>query len=434
MRSSRHNIIVTAKNSGNSYIINLLTGNADRLEPADKEQIGKGIVPSIPHFAEKGYAIDEAEEASRYRLKYLDFLDERERDEIQLFFIPGYACNFSCSYCYQSGYHNDAECLKNDVTDAFFTYIKSTFPNRRKYVTLFGGEPLLTRLDHFNAIQHFLNRCAAGKIPLAIVTNGYYLEEYLELFKHNTIKEIQVTLDGPAAIHDTRRKLKSGAETFDKIVHGIDKALEKSMPLNLRMVLDKENITHLPDLSKLAIQKGWTRNPLFKTQLGRNYELHYCQDLPGKLLTRVELWEQVYILALRYPEILEFHKPSFSVSRFLFENGELPEPLFDSCPGCKTEWAFDYTGRIYSCTATAGKTEEALGTFFPDVFLKTKEISEWENRDVLSIPECKECNLQLACGGGCACLARNKTGRLIAPDCRPVKELLEIGMDFYFPI
>ena len=73
-----------------------------------------------------------------------------------------------------------------------------------------------------------------------------------------------------------------------------------------------------------------------------------------------------------------------------------------------------------------------MGTFFPEVLLKTKIISEWENRDVLSIPECKECNLQLACGGGCASVARNKTGRLNAPDCRPVKELLEMGMDFYF--
>ena len=319
MRSSRHNIIIKAKNSGNTYIINLLSGNADRLEPAETEQIRKGIMPPMPHFVEKGYTIDDAEEASRYRLKYLNFLDAREQDEVQLFFIPGYACNFSCSYCYQSGYQNDAECLKNEVTDSFFTYIKSTFPNRRKYVTLFGGEPLLTSLNHFNALQYFLIRCATDNIPLAIVTNGYYLVEYIDLLRRNTIKEIQVTLDGLATIHNTRRKLKNGAKTFDKIVQGIDKALENSMPVNLRMVVDKENINQLPDLSKFAIQKRWTRNPLFKTQLGRNYELHYCQDLPGKLLTRVELWEQVYQLAHRNPEILEFHKPAFSVSRFLLK-------------------------------------------------------------------------------------------------------------------
>ncbi|OFY59799.1 MAG: hypothetical protein A2Y87_07840, partial [Bacteroidetes bacterium RBG_13_46_8] len=308
----------------------------------------------------------------------------------------------------------------------------SAFPDRRKYITLFGGEPLLTGGAHYKAIAYFIDRCAAQKIPLAVVTNGYYLAEYIDLLSKSSIKEIQVTLDGTAAVHDVRRRLKDGSPTFGKIITGIDKALEAGFPVNLRMVTDRENINQLPELSKLAIQKGWTRNPLFKTQIGRNYELHYCQDVPQKLMNRVELWEQVHNLVMDYPWIAEFHKPAFSVARFLSENGELPLPLFDSCPGCKTEWAFDYTGRIYSCTATAGKTEEALGTFYPDVMLKEEKVSEWEKRDVLSIPECRDCNLQLACGGGCASVAKNNTGCLNAPDCRPVRELLEMGMEYYF--
>src|SRR5512133_3461369 len=100
--------------------------------------------------------------------------------------------------------------------------------------------------------------------------------------------------------------------------------------------------------------------------------------------------------------MMEFHKRTFSVSKFLFENDELPDPLFDSCPGCKTEWAFDYTGKIYSCTATVGKPGEELGTFFPTVSLDKQKASCWQQRDVLSIKACSNCNLRLACGGGCA--------------------------------
>ena len=434
MRLSGHNILITTRNTRQTYILNLLSGNADHLEPAEAEMIRKGLPLPDPAFAEKGYAVDETEEAFRFRNAYLNFLDEREKDEIQIFFIPTYGCNFSCSYCYQSGFANASGTLQEKITDAFFAYIAAHFAGRRKYITLFGGEPLLMSPAHFRAIRYFLQRCDAEKIPLAIVTNGYHLEEYLPQLQSNTIKEIQVTLDGTAAVHDVRRKLKNGNPTFDKIVAGIDKALEAGMPVNLRMVADRENIKWLPELSRFAIQKGWTRNPLFKTQIGRNYELHYCQDVPEKLMSRLELWEQTAQLALQHPEIAEFHKPAFSVSKFLSENGELPAPLFDSCPGCKTEWAFDYTGRIYSCTATAGKTKEALGTFFPAVSLDKNSIQEWENRDTLSIAECRMCNLQLACGGGCASVARNRTGRLNAPDCRPVKELLEMGMEYYFSI
>ena len=434
MRLSRHNILITSRNSVKSYLINLLSGNADILNPLEAEEMTKGWVPQNEDFTEKGYTVEDSEEITRYREAYLHFLDERDKDEIQLIFIPTYACNFSCSYCYQSGYMCSDEGLQEKVTDAFFTYVRTTFPDRRKYITLFGGEPLLASPAHYKAIACFIDHCAAEKIPLAIVTNGYHLAEYLDLLGKATVKEIQVTLDGTAAVHDVRRRLKNGGPTFSKIIHGIDKALEAGFPVNLRMVADRENISQLPELSELAIQKGWTRNPLFKTQIGRNYELHYCQEVPGNLLSRVELWEQVYSMTLEYPWIAEFHKPAFSVARFLSENGELPSPLFDSCTGCKTEWAFDYTGRIYSCTATAGKKEEALGTFYPEVSLEKDKVSEWEQRDVLSIPECRDCNLQLACGGGCASVAKNKTGRLNTPDCRPVKELLALGMDYYFPI
>jgi uncharacterized protein len=198
------------------------------------------------------------------------------------------------------------------------------------------------------------------------------------------------------------------------------------------MVIDKENIHNLSDLAQFAIDKGWTRSPHFETQIGRNYELHHCQSTPEKLFDRVSLYETLFELTNNHPHILEFYKPAYSVSKFLFENGELPEPLFDSCPACKTEWAFDYTGNIYSCTATVGKTDESLGTFHPVVTKKEDIITQWESRDVTSIHECKMCPVQLACGGGCGAVAKNNTGDICFPDCRPIKELMELGFSAYF--
>jgi uncharacterized protein len=198
------------------------------------------------------------------------------------------------------------------------------------------------------------------------------------------------------------------------------------------MVIDKENIDNLPEFAQFAIEKGWTKNPLFKTQIGRNYELHHCQSATDKLFDRISLYEKIYDLVKDNPHVLQFFKPAYSVAKFLYENGELPDPLFDSCPACKTEWAFDYTGKIYPCTATVGKVDESVGTFFPFIKRNTDIIDQWESRDVISIPECKECSIQLVCGGGCASVAKNKTGSICSSDCRPVKELLEIGFSAYF--
>lgn len=113
--------------------------------------------------------------------------------------------------------------------------------------------------------------------------------------------------------------------------------------------------------------------------------------------------------------------------------GKLPSPLFDSCPATKTEWAFDYTGHIYSRTATVGKASESLGTFYPEVRLDESKATDWEDRDVLAIEQCSSRNLALACGWGCGSVAKNRTGSVNTPDCRPIKELLSLGVALYAP-
>lgn len=431
MELSRHNILSKIHQSDEYFIVNLLSGNADIIPAEEALIILDKKLPEDPEFAAKGYVVDPAAEKELFRSRYLDFIDSRDNDEIQLFYVPSYNCNFGCSYCYQSGYESDNEGPDEEVAGAFFNYISTEFASRRKYVTLFGGEPLLPNIKTRSFINFFVNRCNQSALDLAVVTNGYFLKDYLPILKKAKIREIQITLDGPGEIHDKRRPLKNGQGTFDRIVEGIDSALNEELPVNLRVVLDRDNINSLPLLAEYAIDRGWISSPLFKTQLGRNYELHFCQSQQSRLYSRIELYRDLYDLIKKHHVILQFHQPAYSVSKFLFENGELPDPLFDSCPGCKTEWAFDYTGRIYSCTATVGKKDEELGTFYPKVELNSGKVNIWQERDVLAISECRDCNLQLACGGGCGSVAFNREHRLHAPDCRPVKELMELGIALY---
>ena len=435
---SKHNIYSRITGSDNFFIVNLLSGSADILNPAEGKMVkdlidGKEIAEEFrSNLEEQGYLVDEKEEERLYRSKYLDFIDTRDEDEIQLFFVPNYSCNFACTYCYQDEYANTTRELTTEVIDAFFQYINHEFAGRKKYLTVFGGEPLLNSPKQKGLVVYLLKLANESNLEVCFVTNGYSLAEYADILKLANIREIQVTLDGIGSVHDTRRFLKGGGATFEKIVHGIDACLQARLPVNLRMVIDKENIHGLPEMAQFAIDKEWTKNEFFKTQLGRNYELHHCQVSSEKLFSRISLYETIYQQVKQYPHILEFYKPAYSISKFLSENGSLPDPLFDACPACKTEWAFDYTGQIYSCTATVGKTDESLGTFFPEVSRRDDMIAAWENRDVTAIAECFTCSIQLACGGGCGSVAKNRTGNVCSTDCRPVKELLELGFSAYF--
>lgn len=439
MKFSKHNIFSKIHDSENYFIVNILSGNADIVNPDDAQKIKTLIKEGalndeqfLGEMKEKGYWVDESVEKLQYRNKYLDFIDSRDEDEIQIFFVPNYSCNFACSYCYQDEYAPAKSDLKEELIDAFFSYIQKEFAGKPKYITVFGGEPLLGSPRQKEIISYIVEKSNAVGISLCFVTNGYNLVDYIDIIKKGVVREIQITLDGTADVHNSRRILKGGTSTFERIVEGVDACLANGLSVNLRMVIDKDNINNLPDFARFAIDKGWTKNPLFKTQIGRNYELHHCQSAPDKLFSRVSLYQSLYEIIKQNPHVVEFYKPAYSISKFLAENGSMPEPLFDSCPACKSEWAFDYTGNIYPCTATVGKADESLGTFYPEVTRKQDAISAWENRDVTSIAECKDCSLQLACGGGCGSVAKNRTGNVCSADCRPIKELLEIGFSSYF--
>ncbi|NVO03553.1 MAG: radical SAM protein [Bacteroidetes bacterium] len=432
MYFSKYNIFSRIRNSENYYLVNILSGSADILDAEQASDYQNGNLKNLDEYIEKGYYTDEKEESQVFKNKYLEFLDEREKEEVQIFFVPSYACNFACTYCYQDEYSNENKPLTKEIIDTFFSYIQIEFANRNKYITLFGGEPLLNGKNHKENIDYFLEKSKEHNIPIAIVTNGYHLLDYLESIKNSLIKEIQLTLDGTEKTHNSRRFLKDHTSTFNEVVNAVDALLESEINVNLRVVVDKDNISDLPELAKFAINRGWAKSNFFKTQLGRNYELHHCQVENSRLFTRIGLYESLFDLIEKFPEITEFHKPAFSISKFLFESGELPEPLFDSCPACKSEWAFDYTGKIYPCTATVGKQNEEIGSFYPNVYKNIDLIDNWEERDVTSIEKCKNCNLQLACGGGCASVAKNISGEICSPDCRPIKELLELGFSHYF--
>lgn len=153
MNYSKHNIFSKIKDSENYFIVNPLSGNADILNP---EEAGKliaiqdGSSNTDIHFLEeltiKGYLADEVAESKLFRVKYLDFVDSRDEDEIQLFFVPNYSCNFACSYCYQDEYAPAHQSLTTEVVDSFFKCIQTEFAGRRKYITVFGGEPLLLNI------------------------------------------------------------------------------------------------------------------------------------------------------------------------------------------------------------------------------------------------------------------------------------------------
>jgi uncharacterized protein len=442
---SRHAILADVPGRDRVLLVQPLSGQAAVLERPVAEALralpGGALPASLPEetLRQAGFVVDRPEEDQALLEGALAaWRAEAALTPTQLIVVPSFGCNLACTYCYQELFDPSAAGLITpEAIEAFFAWVERHHLGGalKPYLTLFGGEPLRDTPAHHDRIGRFLAGARRLGMKVALVTNGHDLGAFLPALAAGPVKEVQVTLDGPRELHDRRRPHANGAGTFDRIVAGVDGLVAAGIPVNLRVVADRDNLPALPELAAFAEARGWLDLPAsrFKTQVGRNYELFGCasrQDR-GALFDRVELWAEYLRLSEEHPVLRRFHRPRFHGIGHLAETGELPAPNFDACPAAKTEWAFGPDGSVYGCTATVGHPAHRLGSFFPVETRDEAAIARWSGRSTLTVPGCTGCALAPVCGGGCAAVAWNRTGTPLETDCRPVRELYGLGARYH---
>lgn len=446
MQLSRSTIVAPIPGTEKALAVQPLTGQVAVFEPPHASTLlglaaGATLPDSLPltELAQAGFAVASADADRALQAEaWVQYLAELEKTPTQLVVVPSFGCNLRCTYCYQTTFDAETSLIKPETVAAFFAYVDRfhASDSPRPYLTLFGGEPLIDTFAHHDRLGRFLEGARQRSLGVAVVTNGYDLEAFLPQLRQGPIREVQITLDGPEAIHDARRPHATGGGTFARILRGVDACIEARLPVNLRIVADQDNLAALPALAELAERRGWLDLPeeRFKTQVGRNYELFGCasRQKPEQLFDRVALWGRFLALAEEHPVLRRFHKPRMHGLRHLAETGEFPAPNFDSCPATKKEWAFGPAGNLYGCTATVGNPRYKLGTYAPQIERDEEAIAVWRERSTVTLSQCQACALATVCGGGCGAVAAHRTGGdPRAPDCRPVREIFGLGARFY---
>lgn len=439
------NTVPIDKEPGTVVIINALSGAVDILDTEEAELLflHKDNPEKLPEtfqqaLLERGYLFHSVnEENELLNSKYLEFIKLRDEGEVQFLLSMTYSCNMACTYCYQKNFDSPGVYITKEGIDNFFAFIKTVitqYPNKKYYVTLFGGEPFLAAGKNKPLLEYLLQRCREQGIKISVVTNGYELLDFADLLDKQDIKEIQVTLDGTAAIHNKRRPLKQAGSSFQRIIKGMRMLSEKRIPINLRVVLDRENIHSLPELVEYLEKEGFFNLPKnrFKTQIGRSYNL-YSDLANSSTYSYYELHKEYIELLEEYPILKKFYEPNFKGIKYLVKRGKLAFPLFDGCPAFKSEWAFDALGNVYGCTASCGDKNYLTGSFLQgEIHLNKKEIDNWRSRSVMSIEKCQSCAYAFFCGGGCGVMASEHSGGLHQPDCKEIEKIIHLGINFYY--
>jgi len=138
----------------------------------------------------------------------------KEFDHLSVHILPTTACNFNCVYCYQCGierHHFLSQDKVNDIIIYLENHIKKHPEIHSATYILHGGEPtvnwqvvpsILQKLDE-------LSRLYSIEYRTQIVTNGYLLTpEKSNLLSRYNWQRLQVTIDGPKEIHNSRRLMK----------------------------------------------------------------------------------------------------------------------------------------------------------------------------------------------------------------------------------
>jgi len=165
---------------------------------------------------------------------------------------PSANCQLGCGYC---GQVHTADKIKKDYYANLLSRIEEKLETNSQYETLsiawFGGEPLMG-LSNIKELSDKFQEMAKDRgmgYHAKMVTNGLALKRkiFYDLVENYKLNFFEVTLDGTAEYHDTRRHTKSGNKSFDLILKNIiditsDPRFETSKAsINIRCNVDATN-------------------------------------------------------------------------------------------------------------------------------------------------------------------------------------------------
>lgn len=446
MHLSRYNILLPVDEEGVYILMNNLSSAMDIIDDEvidilkNLEQGTKvSDVETVTALKRKGYVFETEEREDIFLNGRFKQYEEKIKMSFPVFYLyPTYACNLRCSYCFQDHSALKAAVISDECLQSAFEtmdYLAEESPSKETpYFVIFGGEPLLKRKKQVEVIEKILQESNDRGWKPKIVSNGVDLEFYTDLLSKYNLEYIQVTVDGPESIHNRRRVSPTSKGTFAPIIRGTQKAVDNGIKVAIRINVDAENISSLPELAQFFIDQGWEGEKLIVPYMAPMRDIS-CMEYEHRLPEHVAL-HRIYDLYRNHSEMGVIHLVGWvgaEVFRKVLETGQLPSPQFKFCGGNMTRYCFDLNGDIYTCVDSAGIPEYRVGQFHPTLDIDEEVLGEWRTRTILEIPECKHCNLAMVCGGGCTKLACEKMGGLHSPFCTDVKEVLQESARYYYP-
>jgi uncharacterized protein len=199
----------------------------------------------------------------------------------------------------------------------------------------------------------------------------------------------QITVDGPPALHNQTRILRSGKGSFDRIFRNILALThaDSRVRISLRVNFNHRNIDAIPELLELFPEN--VRKQLrivFEPIFGSN-EWSATGNLSSQVIS-----ESIGSFYLKAAELgYDVQHGGMGVGKLVYCYAER-----------ENQFIIDFKGDVFKCSVGSFSRDERIGTILPDgaIEYQTDRWNDWNN-----LPEfdekCEACVFLPLCMGGC---------------------------------
>lgn len=389
---------------GNYLAFNAVTG-AVGLLTAENHAVYQRLIKKLS--SANGSGLDTKEQELMSQLQYGRFIVEDDLAELDwlkfryrklrydptsmgLVIAPTMACNMACEYCFEA---NKKGKMKPRVVEAVVGFVEKRAGQLKELQTSwYGGEPLLaldTIADLTESFMDLSEEYDFNYVCGGMISNGYLLDEKAtDLLCKLKVAEVQITLDGPARVHNEKRPLKNGRESYETIIRNIQYAAGK-LPVVIRVNLDKSFTADIIDELLAELEEAGLRERV---------ALYFGQLEPAT--------QTCANIADSCHETRAFSETEIEYYRLLLERGfpiqKLPHPVATFCfAQLSNSFLIDPDGDMYRCFNYAGDKARSMGNIQEAVSYQHPEFNHLFAFDPFENSGCRTCNILPICMGSC---------------------------------
>ena len=340
-------------------------------------------------------------------------------------------CNLRCKYCFadEGAYHQRRELMSADTGCRAIDFLIANSGSRRNLeVDFFGGEPLM----NFGAVKAVVEYAREQEkihnknFRFTLTTNGILLNDENIEYMNKNMSNVVLSLDGTKQTNDRVRVKVDGSGSYDNIVPKLLKVAESRNQDNyyVRGTFTRYNLNFADDVLHLA-DLGFKQTSV---------EPVVCDGTPDYALRE----EDLPVLYAEYEKLVDEYLKRRSDGRWFnffhfmidLEQGPCVIKRLSGCgAGCEY-LAVAPNGDIYPCHQFVGNEEYRMGNL-ADGKINQHIRATFEDCNVYTKPDCRECFAKFYCSGGCmanACLINGDINKPHKISCELERKRVECSL------